>query len=82
MVKNVSITADEMKTLAKESVKGSQPIKDLLEKIHASAEKGNTSICISDCYIGDNHKVELERRGFKVSIGGRFNETNTSISWE
>lgn len=73
-----NITAENMKKLA---TKDSEAINDFLTRIKAEAEKGNISLYIPDYGIKNTTKLELERRGFKVEAGGRYNETNTKISW-
>ena len=73
-----NINAENMKKLA---TKNSEDINDFLTRIKIEAEKGETSLYISDYRIKDTTKVELEMRGFKVEIGGRYNETNTVITW-
>lgn len=72
------ITAENMKKLA---TKDSEDIKDFLTRIKEQTEKGKTSLYLSDYRIKDTTKKELERRGFKVDIGGRYNEVNTVIMW-
>ncbi len=73
-----NINAENMKKLA---TKNSEDINDFLTRIKREAEKGETSLYISDYRIKDTTKVELEMRGFKVEMGGRYNETNTVIIW-
>jgi len=73
-----NITAEAMKKLA---TKDSEDINDLLTRIKEQAEQGETKLYLSDYRIKDTTKKELERRGFKVDIGGRYNEINTAISW-
>jgi hypothetical protein len=72
------ITKESMKKLA---TKDSENINDFLIRINEEAEKGKTNLYLSDYQIEKTTKQELERRGFKVDVGGRYNETNTSISW-
>ena len=72
------ITAENMKNLAE---KGGEDINTLLTRIKVEAEEGNNQLYLSGYIIKDNTKKELERRGFKVDIGGRYNEINTVIMW-
>lgn len=73
-----NITKENMKRLTN---KDSVPITDILLKIKDEAENGREYLYITDFQISENHKLELEKRGFTVRVGGRFNEVNTSISW-
>ena len=73
-----NITAANMKKLA---IKDSEDINDFLTRIKIEADKGETRLYISDYGIKATTKKELESRGFKVDVGGRYNETNTNISW-
>lgn len=68
-----------MKTLAN---KNGETITDILSKIKIAASSGKEYLYLTHYCITGNHKQELEIRGFKVDIGGRYNETNTHISWK
>lgn len=72
------ITAENMKKLA---TIDSEDTNELLTRIKTAAEKGKLSLYISDYHIKDTTKAELERRGFRVQIGGRYNEMNCVIMW-
>ena len=71
-----NITAENMKKLA---TKDSENIKKFLTQIKAEAEKGKTSLYISDYSIEYTTKKELERRGFKVQLGSCY---NTVVMWD
>lgn len=73
-----NITAKNMKKLA---TKDSEDINDFLTRIKAQADNGETRLYLSDYQIKDTTKIELENRGFKVEIGGRYNEVNTVVIW-
>ncbi len=73
----MEVTAKNMKIL---STKDSDEIKKVLKDIKEQAELGKTSLFIYGV-IEDTTKIELESRGFKVEIGGRYNEKDTNISW-
>ena len=73
------ITAESMKKLA--TKEDSDDINSILTLIKEQAEKGETKLHLSDYDIKGTTKKELELRGFKVEVGGRYNETNTVIMW-
>ena len=73
-----NITAKNMKKLATKDI---EDINYFLTQIKEKAEKGETKLYLSDYKIKDNTKIELENRGFKVEIGGRYNEVNTVVIW-
>jgi len=73
-----NVTADSMRAMNKQ---GSVVLDKLLKDIYEAAESGGTYMYWSDFGICNVDKRELERRGFVVEIGGRYNETNTRVSW-
>lgn len=74
-----NITAENMRKLSKGC---NGDIKGLLTLIRKKAEKGKTNLHLSDYAIKTSDREELERRGFVVKIGGRFNEIHTYIGWD
>lgn len=73
------ITADNMRELATTS---GNEIRDILYQIKQAAKKGETRLYLSDYRIKDITILLLEKRGFKIQIGGRYNEVNTLIIWD
>ncbi len=76
------ITAENMRLLA---TKENDFCRNILKQIEIKSRKRdivNTELLLSNIDIGENCEEELESRGFVVSLGGRFNEINTHISWK
>ena len=59
----------------------SDELNRILKLIHMESKENNTSLYLDDYSIDSNIKLELERRGFEVESGGRYNEINTRITW-
>lgn len=66
-----NITAENMKKLA---TKYSENIKYFLTLIKKEAEEGKLKLYFNNFRMEDTTKKELENLGFKVQIGGRYNE--------
>lgn len=72
------VTADSMRALV--SKKESDELNDVLRKIKKEGA-GDKSVYIYGYSPSASVKKELEKRGFKVEVGGRMNETDTYITW-
>ena len=72
------ITANNMKKLTLQ--KDDLYIKEILSNIKAEAEKGKSELILSYS-IKNTIKKALEERGFRVIVGGRYNEVDVNISW-
>lgn len=75
-----NITAENMRKLVNKN--SDDDINDLLLQIKTLAENGETSLYLSNYGLKKTIKEELERRGFKVEIGGRYNDIDTIIKWD
>jgi hypothetical protein len=56
-------------------------LKELEVKIYERALSLKNNLYLSDFNIEPVNKKILEDRGFTVDVGGKYNETNTNISW-
>lgn len=72
------ITADNMNIINTTNDIGFNKI---LCSIHEEASNNNSQLYLRNYNIKTIHKKELERRGFTVDVGGRYNEIDTIISW-
>ena len=70
------ITAESMNALIPIH---SEELNDILDKIWDKATKGDSSLYIANVGVKNTTRDELEKRGFRVEIGGRYNEINTLI---
>lgn len=75
-----NITAENMIKLSTKD-KDIEELKNILTQIKTQAENGNTNIYIPH-NVKNTTKLELEKRGFKIITGGRYNEIDTVISWD
>lgn len=75
-----NITKESMKNLSEKFIVENN-VRHLLNSIKEQAELGKTKLFVGNYNIEKRTKEELEKRGFKVEIGGRSNESNTNISW-
>ena len=72
------ITADNMQ---KHRLPNNDSINNILINIEAEAKQGRLTLYLPDYEVSKFEREELEKRGFKVEVGGRYNESNTMISW-
>lgn len=66
--------------MAKLATAGNDELADILDAIYAYSRNGNRSLNV-DGEIKTTTKTELEKRGFKVECGGRYNEIDTCVRW-
>ena len=75
------ITKDKLNEAYLSNVLDKIELEDLLIRINKENKSGNGYLDIYDYHIDFKIKKELERRGFEVNCGGRYNEIDTTISW-
>ena len=73
-------TANKMREIANDNGAG-QSLDWFLTKIEIESNKGNTNLLIYNFNIKTEIKKQLEDQGFKVDVGGRYNEIDTLINW-
>lgn len=80
-IKLEEITAESMRDLIRTNSSESKELNRILNEILVEVRNGKTRLYLSDYCASTTIIQELKSRGFNVEIGGRYNETDTYISW-
>lgn len=77
------ISADNARKIAKNKLNEglTSELKSIMELIKTSCEEGKFEIYLPDRTLEQDTKVMLETAGYKIEVGGRYNEVNTRITW-